>query len=141
LVHTAFFVCGITSIVDQAGNPLNGGTDYTFDFVVQAVPQTTPRTAAASLPDTGFSQNKVPPLPLQSVEKAYAATQVWVEIPVLGVKMSIVGVPSTNEGWDVTWLGNSAGWLEGSAIPTWVAILSSLDMSGMHTTAQVPLPN
>jgi len=120
---------------------LNGGTDYTFDFVVQAVPQTTPRTAAASLPDTGFSQNKVPPLPLQSVEKAYAATQVWVEIPVLGVKMSIVGVPSTNEGWDVTWLGNSAGWLEGSAIPTWVAILSSLDMSGMHTTAQVPLPN
>jgi len=113
------FVCGTTSIVDQVGNPLNGGTDYTFDFVVQAASQTTPRTAAATLPDTGFPQNKVTTLPLQSAEKAYVATEVWVEIPVLGVKMSIVGVPSTNKGWDVTWLGNSAGWLEGSAFPTW----------------------
>ena len=43
----------------------------------------------------------------------------WVEIPKLSVKMSIVGVPSTPEGWDVTWLGNNAGWLEGSAFPTW----------------------
>jgi len=33
--------------------------------------------------------------------------------------MSIVGVPQTNSGWDVTWLGDSAGYLAGTAFPTW----------------------
>jgi hypothetical protein len=32
------FVCGTTSITDLIGNPLNGGTDWTFDFGVVAVP-------------------------------------------------------------------------------------------------------
>ena len=31
----------------------------------------------------------------------------------------IVGVPQTDGNWDVTWLGNSAGWLNGTAFPTW----------------------
>lgn len=30
-----------------------------------------------------------------------------------------MGVPSTSDGWNVTWLGNDAGWLNGSAFPTW----------------------
>jgi len=33
--------------------------------------------------------------------------------------MPIVGVPLTGEGWDVSWLGDSAGYLEGTAYPTW----------------------
>ena len=37
----------------------------------------------------------------------------------LGMSMSIVGVPQSDSGWDVTWLGNSAGYLAGSAFPTW----------------------
>jgi large repetitive protein len=28
------------------------------------------------------------------------------------------GVPQSSNGWDVTWLGNSAGYLHGSAFPT-----------------------
>ena len=32
------FVCGTTSIVDLGGTPLNGGADYTFDFVVTPSP-------------------------------------------------------------------------------------------------------
>jgi len=35
------------------------------------------------------------------------------------VQTSIVGVPQTNGTWDVSWLGNNAGWLDGSAFPTW----------------------
>ena len=31
------FVCGTTSITDLAGNPLNGGTDSTFDLAVLAI--------------------------------------------------------------------------------------------------------
>ena len=38
----------------------------------------------------------------------------------LGIKTSIVGVPQTKEGdWDVTWLANNVGWLNGTAFPTW----------------------
>jgi LPXTG-site transpeptidase (sortase) family protein len=29
-----------------------------------------------------------------------------------------VGVPQSGGGWDVSWLGNNAGWLNGSAFPT-----------------------
>ena len=71
------------------------------------------------LPATGFSQNKVTILPFQPVDKIYASTDLWLEIPKLGVKISIVGVPESKEGWDVTWLGKDAGWLNGSAYPTW----------------------
>jgi LPXTG-site transpeptidase (sortase) family protein len=37
----------------------------------------------------------------------------------LGVKMAIVGVPSTANGWELTWLGDRAGYLDGTAYPTW----------------------
>jgi LPXTG-site transpeptidase (sortase) family protein len=33
--------------------------------------------------------------------------------------MPIVGGPLTAEGWDVSWLGDAAGYLEGTAFPTW----------------------
>jgi LPXTG-site transpeptidase (sortase) family protein len=35
------------------------------------------------------------------------------------VELPIVGVPLTGDGWDVTWLGGRAGWLQGTAFPTW----------------------
>jgi LPXTG-site transpeptidase (sortase) family protein len=41
------------------------------------------------------------------------------EIPSLGVKTTIVGVPKKAGTWDVAWLGRQAGWLEGSAFPSW----------------------
>jgi LPXTG-site transpeptidase (sortase) family protein len=50
---------------------------------------------------------------------AYSSTDIWIEIPKLGVKLSVVGVPKTKTGWDVTWLNQDAGWLNGSAFPTW----------------------
>jgi LPXTG-site transpeptidase (sortase) family protein len=43
----------------------------------------------------------------------------WLEIPSLGVELPIVGVPLTADGWDVTWLARQAGWLNGTAFPTW----------------------
>jgi len=41
------------------------------------------------------------------------------EIPDLKIQMPIVGVPQSSTGWDVTWLGENAGYLSGSAYPTW----------------------
>jgi LPXTG-site transpeptidase (sortase) family protein len=59
-------------------------------------------------------------LPPQPADKAYLAYgDLSLEIPALGVKTSVVGVPEAIGGWDVTWLGKNAGWLNGTAFPTW----------------------
>jgi LPXTG-site transpeptidase (sortase) family protein len=74
---------------------------------------------ASAVPATGFPLGELTALPLQPADKSYTATSLWIEIPRLGVKMNIVGIPQTKDGWDVTWLGRDAGWLNGSAFPTW----------------------
>jgi LPXTG-site transpeptidase (sortase) family protein len=38
---------------------------------------------------------------------------------VIKVNTSIVGVQLKNGNWDVSWLQNQAGWLNGTAYPTW----------------------
>ncbi len=112
-------VCGTTSITDLVGISLAGdgvtaGTDFTRNFGVSIL------VAVRALPATGFAPNRVTVLPFQPDDKAYSAMgDLWLEIPKLGVKMNIVGVPQTKGGWDVSWLGSNAGWLQGSAYPTW----------------------
>ncbi|MBT7783353.1 MAG: sortase, partial [Anaerolineae bacterium] len=106
------FVCGTTSITDIVGNHLNNGVDSSYNFTVQ------PATAT-SLPATGFRHGRISALPKQPTAKAYTETAMLLEIPKLGVSMLIVGVPQSDSGWDATWLGNSAGYLAGSAFPTW----------------------
>jgi len=73
-----------------------------------------------SLPATGFAPNKVTPLPEQPVEQSYADLgDFWLEVPSLGVKTPIVGVPTMAGAWNVDWLWEQAGWLQGTAFPTW----------------------
>jgi LPXTG-site transpeptidase (sortase) family protein len=70
-------------------------------------------------PATGFAPNVVTDLS-QAPKETYAQTGgVMLEIPSLGINIPIVGVPLKNGEWNVTWLGNQAGWLEGSAFPSW----------------------
>jgi LPXTG-site transpeptidase (sortase) family protein len=72
-----------------------------------------------SLPSTGFAPNRITLLPHQPKEKAYEGLgDLWLEIPVLGVKVSIMGIPQSASGWDLTWLWDQAGYLEGTAFPT-----------------------
>jgi LPXTG-site transpeptidase (sortase) family protein len=73
-----------------------------------------------SLPSTGFAPNVVTDIPGQPATMAYAASDVWLEVPSLKLKMPIVGVPMVNDQWDVTWLTKQAGWLNGTSFPTWV---------------------
>ncbi|MEW6085901.1 MAG: sortase [Chloroflexota bacterium] len=117
------YVCGTTSVQDLAGNELNdGAADTLIDFTVVVAPgggSGGGSTRASAIPATGFPQGEVTSLPLQPAEGMYTATTLWLEIPRLGVKMKIVGVPQTKDGWDVTWLNRDAGWLNGSAFPTW----------------------
>ncbi|HNQ93245.1 MAG TPA: sortase [Anaerolineales bacterium] len=121
------YVCGTTSIENLINLELNDGlADTIIQFTVIAGGAgggggggSTPANQRSAVPATGFPQGILTTLPLQPAEKAYTATSLWIEIPRLGVKMNIVGIPQTKDGWDVTWLARDAGWLNGSAFPTW----------------------
>ena len=75
--------------------------------------------AALLLPATGFVPNQASILPEQPLNKAYPDLgDLWLEIPRLELKIPIVGVPLIDNKWDVSWLGDQAGWLNGTAFPT-----------------------
>ncbi len=83
-------------------------------------------TASASvhpptLPRTGFPAGKVSAVPQRPTAFSYQDMGgLWLEIPKLGERLRIVGVPrSTQAGWNLNWLWNDVGWLEGTAFPTW----------------------
>jgi LPXTG-site transpeptidase (sortase) family protein len=84
--------------------------------------QTTATSAVGvpRLPDTGFAPGILTGLPEQPQDMSYAQLDgMWLEIPALGVRMPIIGVPMSEAGWDLTWLGDQAGYLEGTAYPSW----------------------
>jgi LPXTG-site transpeptidase (sortase) family protein len=129
LATTDVVIITITTRVNSRGTPpivnsavlSTGGTNRLTSNDVSAANFTVRGTTSNSLylPSTGFAPNVTTELPSRPVELKYAATDIVIEIPSLGVKMPVVGVPKKNGAWDVTWLGSQAGWLEGSAFPSW----------------------
>jgi LPXTG-site transpeptidase (sortase) family protein len=87
----------------------------------------------SSTPATGFAPNVVTDLSNFEREIYVQTGGLTVEIPSLQINIPIVGVPLKNGGWNVSWLGNQAGWLHGSAFPTW--------QGNSVLTAHVYLPN
>ena len=78
------------------------------------------RLIPVQLPETGFPPGRITSLPPQPAAISYADLgDLWLEIPELGVQVSIVGVPQGGSGWETSWLGARAGYLEGTAFPTW----------------------
>ena len=111
-----------------ASNLVSGDTNGVLDVFVHEIgvraPTPTPRPASApapaALPATGFAPERVTRLPAQPAGKAYSTDSgLTLDIPTLGIKAAVVGVPRSADGWDVTWLGKDAGYLEGTAFPTW----------------------
>ena len=123
---TDIVIITITTTVNGLGNPpiINRASVSTSDLTDPTANDsdnvriniTAPKL---TLPATGFAPDVVTSLPTQPMNMKYAATDVVLEIPSLGVKIPIVGVPKKNGSWDVTWLTKQAGWLEGSAFPSW----------------------
>ena len=75
--------------------------------------------AAIALPITGFAPGRITRLPIHSSIFSYDTMgDLWLEIPSQKVQMNIIGVPLDKGHWDITWLGKNAGYLEGSAYPT-----------------------
>jgi LPXTG-site transpeptidase (sortase) family protein len=109
-------VCGSASIYDLAGNVLNGGADTAINFSVAAAVAVQPSV----LPQTGFRSGVDTQLPEQKLSEIYQQyNTVSLEIPSLDVEAPIVGVPVSEGGWNLTWLGDQAGWLHGTTFPSW----------------------
>jgi LPXTG-site transpeptidase (sortase) family protein len=70
------------------------------------------------IPVTGFAPDRQTLLN-EEAAPVYNPTQLSFEIPSLRVKTTIAGVQLKDGNWDVSWLQNQAGWLEGTAYPTW----------------------
>ncbi|MCE1253619.1 MAG: Ig-like domain-containing protein, partial [Anaerolineae bacterium] len=107
-------LCGTTSITDLAGNKLHDGNDVAFNFTIE---DSGGEGDPNRLPLTGFAAGQVTYPPEQPAGKTYTDTSLRLAIPALGIDLPITGVPLSSGEWDTTWLGQQAGYLEGSAFP------------------------
>ncbi|MCH8342079.1 MAG: DUF11 domain-containing protein [Chloroflexi bacterium] len=123
------FTVTIVTVVNSLGAP-PGGTnqadlttssiDADPDNNTDSVDLTIFVPTAFVAPETGFAPNRPTTIPAQPAAQAYKSYgEMWMEIPALGVTMDMVGIPLGADGWDVTWLGDQAGYLAGTAFPTW----------------------
>ena len=80
--------------------------------------ESTTQTTGFLIPVTGFAPGRLTELNVLS-QPVYDATSLTLEIPVLNVKTSIVGVEYKKRNWDVSWLQDQVGWLNRTAYPTW----------------------
>jgi LPXTG-site transpeptidase (sortase) family protein len=114
---------GVSRLFNRAtiDTDLNGDDDFSDIGETAAVTAaSTWSVDAPLLPETGFAPYRTTILAVQPSYKQYSELgDLWVEIPSLGVEVPIVGVPQSDEGWDVKWLDGQAGWLSGTAFPTW----------------------
>ena len=128
------YICGTTSITDPNGLKLAGngsleGTDFIRNFIVQMLNNGGSGNGNGGgaftiglglIPVTGFAAGHSTLLPAQPADNVYSSfNTLRMEIPSLGVNVPIIGVAYKDNGWDLTWLGNNAGYLDGSAYPTW----------------------
>ena len=72
---------------------------------------------AAELPATGFSPRHTAALPEQPGDLNYQPLRMHLQIPSLGMETELVTVPLVQDVWQVKWLGNRAGVLDGTAMP------------------------
>jgi LPXTG-site transpeptidase (sortase) family protein len=123
------FTIVIRTVVNSLGSP-PGGTNtasLTSDPLDRdlgnndaSAPITIVVVSDLRAPETGFTPGVQTEIPAQTAEKAYADyAELTLSIPALKVSAPIVGVPLDTDGWDVAWLWNRVGYLEGTAFPGW----------------------
>lgn len=82
----------------------------------QQLPAEEPAQNGIQLPETGFSINQYF-LPAKPMELSYVSLGMELQLPLLDVTTQLVWVPLTDNRWEVKWLEDRGGVLEGSAIP------------------------
>lgn len=87
------------------------GTTASSDPTVALIP-------SRLLPDTGFAPDRTSSLLTQDINIVYTQSNITLIIPTLQLRLPITGIPYLLGSWNTTWLGDQAGYLEGSAYPT-----------------------
>jgi LPXTG-site transpeptidase (sortase) family protein len=73
-----------------------------------------------NLPQTGFAPGVVSEISSQPADYQYGNTgDIQLIISTLDISLPVLSIPQNDQGWDLTWLWQGAGWLEGTAYPTW----------------------
>lgn len=99
-------------LIGASGSTTGYGARTGKAFVFGLFPAILPQTGYA--PDkVSFTQNDLPAKGYRSI------ASMELSIPTLGIEMPIVSVPKEGSSWNVTWLWKQAGYLEGTAFPTW----------------------
>ena len=104
--------------------------DLTFTYTyTESEPEPEPETepepginffrifAGCELPATGFSTLRHTVMPEQPQDLHYEPLQMRIQIPSLNVETELVTIPRKKNSWEVRWLDDGAGLLEGSALP------------------------
>jgi LPXTG-site transpeptidase (sortase) family protein len=91
-----------------------GGNDLRLYTNITTAPAAVPPDDPDVLPESGFAPGGVV---LAARTAEYVDTTLTLSLPTLGKQLDILGVPQSGGSWDVSWLGNNAGWLEGTAFP------------------------
>ncbi|MBE0529165.1 MAG: sortase [Thermoleophilia bacterium] len=111
---------GVTNVENIAtiNSDLNGDRDTNDIGEVRVASASAIWESGSELPGTGFAPGVVTQLPEKTADVYDTSNEILLEIPKLGIQIPVVGIPQSGSSWDVSWLGNEAGWLEGTAFPT-----------------------
>jgi|GEM_PF-6410047 LPXTG-site transpeptidase (sortase) family protein len=90
-----------------------------FDVTNSIKPDIPEKPEIPELPDTGFPVGRRTVIASQPLNRYYSSSDMTLKLPTLNVELPIVGIPEKDSRWDVTWLKDQAGYLSGSAYPTW----------------------
>ena len=93
--------------VSEPGTSAKAGKSFLYEI-----------KAGIALPETGFAPGTATVLPAMEQQSYQSMDASRLAIPSLQVDASIIGIPRRGTGWDVRWLGNGIGYLEGSAYLT-----------------------
>ncbi len=105
----------------SAYNPLSVERDYDPASAVDVYGLEASATIRLpSLPQTGFAPGVISEVSSQPVEYQYSNTgDIQLIISTLDISLPVLSIPQNDQGWNLTWLWQGAGWLEGTAYPTW----------------------
>lgn len=119
--NTAEIIASLT--IDPNSTPNNHdpseNDQASTTVTVRTKRSTNSSNSAFVIPVTGFKAGVITDMSRVKHETYTSTGDVTLEIPSLGVKIPIVGVPKKDGTWNVAWLTDQAGWLEGSAFPSW----------------------
>jgi LPXTG-site transpeptidase (sortase) family protein len=129
LTPTDLYTVTISTVVNALASP-PGGTniatlttdsdDDNLDNNEASAPLAIVVPGEPEAPATGFQPGRLTVLPSAPSDQPYVSYgDLSLEIPALDVEAQIVGVPRSRGGWEVAWLWDQAGYLNGTAFPTW----------------------